>query len=304
MANDNINKQFSDAFNGIANAYNAAEESDIVTLNQCVYSARGLLSQPSIPRHILIQTLILLARILVDHDEARRYHREAEITLARVRAYESKDPNRSADVDAVLRELQESLEEVGGYLSAEEEVMKALRAAAIAREEEATAATKREEVADKREELDVLGLPNNDEGLDLMRRITALKVDPKVRLPRRRPQLKLTLQQERHILATKEEMEQITEDWDGKSNETLRDTGTADNPAVITLARLLQGALGREDYNQYYKIRVVLTRVWQAVAKEKKANAPTAEKIAGKEKKANPEEKQKSMPIRSGVPSR
>lgn len=105
-----------------------------MTLNQCVYSARGLPSQPSIPRHILIQTLILLARILVNHDEARRYHREAETTLTRVRAYESKDPNRSADVDAVLRELQESLDEVGGYLSVEEKEMKALRAAAIARE--------------------------------------------------------------------------------------------------------------------------------------------------------------------------
>jgi hypothetical protein len=127
MVSDIINRQFSDAFKGIANAYNAAEESDIVTLNQCVYSARGLLSQPSIPRHILIQTLMLLASILVDHDEARRYHREAEITLARVRAYESKDANRSADFDAVLRELQESLAEVGGYLAVEEEDMKASR---------------------------------------------------------------------------------------------------------------------------------------------------------------------------------
>jgi hypothetical protein len=125
-------------------------------------------------------------------------------------------------------------------------------------------------------------LPRNDEGLDPMRRITALKVDPKVRLPRRQYQPKLPLKQERHPLATKEEMEQITEDWDDKLSKTLRDTGTADNPAVITLARLLQGALGSEDYHQYHKIRVVLTRVGQAVAKEKKANAPTADKIAGK----------------------
>ena len=243
--------------------------------------------------------------MVADHAEAVRYHREADIALTKVRAYESKDANRSAKVDPFLHQLQESLDEVGAYLSAEEEEeMKTLRAAAIAREEEAAAAAKREEVADKREELRVLGLPNNEEGLDLMRRITALKVDPKVRLPRRRPQLKLTSQQERYSFATKEEMEQITKDWDNKLSKTLRDTGTADNPAVITLARLLQGALGSEDYNQYYKIRVVLTRVWQAVAKEKKANAPTAEKIAGKGKEQKPEEKQKSMPVRSGAPSR
>lgn len=101
-------------------------------------------------------------------------------------------------------------------------------------------------------------------------------------------------------------MAQITKDWDDKLSKTLRDTGTADNPAVITLARLLQGALGSEDYNQYHKIRVVLTRVGQAIAKEKKANAPTAEKIAGKGKgkEQKPEEKQKSMPVRSGAPSR
>ena len=47
-----LNKQFSDAFNGIATAYNAAEEDHHVTLNHCVYTARGLLSERSIPTYI------------------------------------------------------------------------------------------------------------------------------------------------------------------------------------------------------------------------------------------------------------
>jgi hypothetical protein len=52
----------------------------------------------------------------------------------------------------------------------------------------------------------------------------------------------------------------------------------------MTLARLLQGAFASKDYNHYHRIRVVLTRVGQAVAKERKANAPAAEKTAGKGK--------------------
>jgi hypothetical protein len=108
----------------------------------CPLSPRPAIRAFDSQAHILIHTLIFLARMTYDHTEAVRYHREAEIALAKVRAYESKDANRSAKVDAALREMQESFDEVGEFLAAEEEDRKALRAAAVAREEEAAAAAK------------------------------------------------------------------------------------------------------------------------------------------------------------------
>jgi hypothetical protein len=86
--------------------------------------------------------------MVANHKEALRYHIEADIALSVARSYANKDAARSANVDAVLRELEESLEEVGGFLAVEEEEMKTSRAAAIARDEEATTATRKEEGED------------------------------------------------------------------------------------------------------------------------------------------------------------
>jgi hypothetical protein len=62
-------------------------------------------------------------------------------------------------------------------------------------------------------------------------------------------------------------------------------------------------------WGQAYRALIVAATATISItpfAKEKKANAPTADKIAGKGKgkEQKPEGKQKSMPVRSGAPSR
>lgn len=61
---DTIDKQFTKAFNDIADVYNAADDDDELSLNKCIADARALLAEPAIPRYHRIKTLLMFVHHL------------------------------------------------------------------------------------------------------------------------------------------------------------------------------------------------------------------------------------------------
>lgn len=111
MGSNAIDESFTRACNNIVDMYNAAKEDDL-SLNQCIAGARALLKEPSIPRYHRIKTLLLLASMVGDCDEALHYHDKAAIALAVFRSHQVKDATRSANIHAVLNGLEEPFQEL------------------------------------------------------------------------------------------------------------------------------------------------------------------------------------------------
>jgi hypothetical protein len=70
MQNDTINQMFSKEYTSISEVYNASTEDDVLALKGCVLRARSLLEEPKIPRYYRIKTLLLLASMVADPEEA------------------------------------------------------------------------------------------------------------------------------------------------------------------------------------------------------------------------------------------
>lgn len=117
MDSDTINRKFTKAYNKIHYAYDAADESDEDTLNECFKQALELLKEPAIPRLHTIKTKLLLASIVGDYQQVLHYHHEADILLRIIRTQEVRGTN--ARVDAALDELQESVVEIRDVLAQE-----------------------------------------------------------------------------------------------------------------------------------------------------------------------------------------
>lgn len=77
----------------------------------------SLPEEPKIPLYIRMSTMVLLARMVDDYDEAFEFHRKAVIALRKVRKDHVKDVNN----DVALKEMIAEVEELRQMLAQEAE---------------------------------------------------------------------------------------------------------------------------------------------------------------------------------------
>jgi hypothetical protein len=70
MQSATINQTFSKEYNSISDIYYASIENDVLTLKGCLIRCHGLLEEPEIPRYYRLKTLLLLASMVAQPDEA------------------------------------------------------------------------------------------------------------------------------------------------------------------------------------------------------------------------------------------
>jgi hypothetical protein len=178
-SSDRINSSFTQAYNKIHNAYDAASEEDEIVLNQCIAQARSLLEEPSIPRYHRIKTLLLLTSMVGNRSEAQYFHRQADNLYRLVRAHEA--PGANPKVDKALAELSESLEELRVALAEEVSAADADEvAAAIAADKKEAAEAEREAKEADWADAKALGYEATDEGVRKMKEFSASKAAPTV----------------------------------------------------------------------------------------------------------------------------
>jgi hypothetical protein len=70
MQSATLNQMSSKEYNSISDTYYASTESDVLSLKGCELRCRSLLAEPAIPRYYRIKTLLLLASMVADPNEA------------------------------------------------------------------------------------------------------------------------------------------------------------------------------------------------------------------------------------------
>ncbi|KAF2129996.1 hypothetical protein P153DRAFT_228893 [Dothidotthia symphoricarpi CBS 119687] len=112
-SSSDVNKAFTDGFNEAFELYRTNR------LDECAAKARELLSDTAIPRYHRMKTFILLGSILANWDEANRCRILAEGQWHIVRRLHPEGAD--ATVDGYMRELRESLDELGAVLQDDED---------------------------------------------------------------------------------------------------------------------------------------------------------------------------------------
>jgi hypothetical protein len=103
-----IDRAFTDGLNEAGDLYNNDR------LDECIDKTRALLADRAIPRYHRMKALILLASTLGDWEEANDCHVEAETMWRVVRRWHPE--GEDLELDAYMKDLRESLDEVGAVL--------------------------------------------------------------------------------------------------------------------------------------------------------------------------------------------